>query len=58
MVFLGDEVIGLGLGDIVVGLIDGFVIGLVGAGADCAGIGLRHHIGKFLPLCLFPSRHL
>lgn len=44
VVFGSNEVIGLGGGDGMVGLVDVLVIGLVGAGADGAGIGLRHHI--------------
>lgn len=52
VVFGGNEVIGLGGGDGMVGLVDVLIIGLVGAGADGEGVSLRYHIG--VSFHLFP----
>ena len=54
VVFVGDEGGSLSLGDSVVGLIDGLILGLIGAGVDGAGVGLGHHIGVPFVRCLFP----
>lgn len=51
VVFIGDELVGLGLGDSMVRLVDGLILGLIGTGANGASANLVHHFGISFLVC-------